>query len=261
LLERTKYLLENVNFLRRKKKFSIKMNKLVLLVAVAAICGFSSALAETCTKDVSSVFEKIDFTDMKDDCVKNTEDQIKKEITASLKYLQMAAYFSRDNVNRPGYAKLFFEAASEEREHAYKLIEYLSMRGRYLQKDNENHESTIVNFDISKLVRDSENPNVMGLTLDDLTKTDDKTTSGLIALQNALRLETAVTKSIRSLVQTCESSRDFNHYHFVDYLTGEFLEEQYKGQRDLAGKIATLGKMVQGQGAELADFLFDKQLL
>lgn len=52
---------------------------------------------------------------------------------------------------------------------------------------------------------------------------------------------------------------------FVDYLTGEFLEEQYKGQRDLAGKIATLGKMVKtygkNEGAELADFLFDKQLL
>jgi len=48
---------------------------------------------------------------------------------------------------------------------------------------------------------------------------------------------------------------------FVDYLTGEFLEEQYKGQRDLAGKIATLGKMVENSGAELAYFLFDKQLL
>lgn len=47
---------------------------------------------------------------------------------------------------------------------------------------------------------------------------------------------------------------------FVDYLTGEFLEEQYKGQRELAGKISTLGKMVQNQGSELADFLFDKQL-
>lgn len=48
---------------------------------------------------------------------------------------------------------------------------------------------------------------------------------------------------------------------FVDYLTGEFLEEQYKGQRDLAGKISTLGKMVKAQGAATADFLFDKQLL
>lgn len=159
------------------------------------------------------MFGKIDFVDMKDECVKKTEDQIKKEITASLKYLQMAAYFSRDNVNRPGYAKLFFEAASEEREHAYKLIEYLSMRGRYLQKDGKNQESAIIDFDISQLVKESENPSVMGLTLDDLSTPDDKTTSGLIALQNALRLETAVTKSIRALVETCESKDNYNHYH------------------------------------------------
>lgn len=47
---------------------------------------------------------------------------------------------------------------------------------------------------------------------------------------------------------------------FADYLTGEFLEEQYKGQRDLAGKISTLGKMVDSNGAELGEFLFDKSL-
>ncbi|CRK88336.1 CLUMA_CG002115, isoform A [Clunio marinus] len=238
------------------------MNKFGLLVAVTAICSLSSVLAETCTRDANSLFRGIDFVDMRDECVTETEEQIKKEITASLKYLSMAAYFAKDSVNRPGFAKLFFDSASEEREHAYKLIEYLSMRGRYLrQKDKNSWKSTIPNFDISSLVKDSENLNVMGVTLSDLTPAADaKTTSGLIALQNALKLETAVTKSIRNLVVKCEGE-PFNHYHFVDYLTAEFLEEQYKGQRDLAGKISTLGKMVQNQGAELADFLFDKQLL
>lgn len=48
---------------------------------------------------------------------------------------------------------------------------------------------------------------------------------------------------------------------FVDYLTGEFLEEQLKGQRDLAGKVSTLAKMqASGPSVELAEFLFDKQL-
>jgi len=238
------------------------MNKFGLFLAAAVMCSLSSVYAETCTKDATSIFKGIDFVDMRDECTTETEEQIKKEITASLKYLSMAAYFSRDNINRPGFAKLFFEAASEEREHAHKLIEYLSMRGRYMrQKDKNSWKSTIPNFDISSLVKDSENLTVLGLTLTDLTPAGDaKTTSGLIALQNALKLESAVTKSIRSLVQKCESE-PFNHYHFVDYLTSEFLEEQYKGQRDLAGKISTLGKMVQSQGAELADFLFDKQLL
>lgn len=165
------------------------------------------------TKDASAVFTGLNFIDMEDSCVMATEEQIKMEITASLKYLNMGAFFSRDKINRPGLAKFFFDAASEEREHAYKLIEYLSMRGRYLGgKNGAEYKSTIPNFDISQLVRDSENLRVNDLTLVDLAATNEKTTSGLIALQNALKLETLVTKSIRNLVKVCEGS-DFNHYH------------------------------------------------
>jgi ferritin heavy chain len=233
------------------------MNKFVSLLLIAAVCSLSSVAADTCTKDASAVFTGINFVDMTDDCVKATEEQIKKEITASLKYLSMGAHFAKDSVNRPGFSKFFFDAASEEREHAYKLIEYLSMRGRYLNQG----KSIIPDIDISRLVKESEKLQVLGESLTPLVPAEGgKTTSGLIALQNALKLETAVTKSIRKLVQSCEAE-PFNHYHFVDYLTGEFLDEQYKGQRDLAGKISTLGKMVTAQGAELADFLFDKQLL
>jgi ferritin heavy chain len=43
-------------------------------------------------------------------------------------------------------------------------------------------------------------------------------------------------------------------------LTGEFLEEQYKGQRELAEKIKTLERMVALHG-DLSEFLFDKTLL
>ena len=43
--------------------------------------------------------------------------------------LFQGAHFSRDTINRPGFAKLFFEAASEERQHAIKIISYLLMRG------------------------------------------------------------------------------------------------------------------------------------
>lgn len=58
------------------------------------------------------------------------KEQIKEEMKASLQYMAMAAYFSQDSVNRPGFAKHFFEAASEEREHGIKLIEQLLMRGK-----------------------------------------------------------------------------------------------------------------------------------
>lgn len=62
-------------------------------------------------------------------CIQAVRGQIQKEIDASMKYLAMGAHFSRDTVNRPGFAKMFFNSASEEREHAIKLIDYLLMRG------------------------------------------------------------------------------------------------------------------------------------
>lgn len=47
------------------------------------------------------------------------------------------AHFSKDTVNRPGFAKLFFDSATEEREHASKLLEYLLMRGELTKGINE----------------------------------------------------------------------------------------------------------------------------
>ena len=46
----------------------------------------------------------------------------------------------------------------------------------------------------------------------------------------------------------------------MDYLTGEFLEEQHKGQRELAGMASTLGKMMEHHNS-IGEFLFDKKLL
>jgi len=43
--------------------------------------------------------------------------------------LFQGAHFSKDTINRPGFANMFFESASEEREHAMKIISYLLMRG------------------------------------------------------------------------------------------------------------------------------------
>jgi len=38
------------------------------------------------------------------------------------------------------------------------------------------------------------------------------------------------------------------------------LDEQYKGQRELAAKISELGKMMEAHG-DLGEFLYDKKLL
>ncbi|WP_202890922.1 ferritin-like domain-containing protein, partial [Acinetobacter pittii] len=120
-----------------------------------------------------------------------------------------------------------FKAASEERQHAIKLIEYLLMRGELTQ-------------DFDKLIQLSEIK--VAVNQNTLTPID--------ALKEALKLETKVTNSIKRMMDACEEpktpeDKDKNDYHFVDYLTTEFLDEQYKGQRDLAGKVSTLGKMIK----------------
>uniref|UniRef100_T1I6V2 Ferritin n=1 Tax=Rhodnius prolixus TaxID=13249 RepID=T1I6V2_RHOPR len=66
---------------------------------------------------------------MVDTCTRKMKNQIAEEVQAAITYMAMGAHFSRDMINRPGFAKMFFEAASEERQHAIKLIEYLLMRG------------------------------------------------------------------------------------------------------------------------------------
>jgi len=177
-----------------------------------------------------------DWIDMADPCVKAMRAQIEEELKASMQYLAMGAHFSRDVINRPGFAQLFFNAATEERDHAIKLISYLLMRGELTEN-------------VSELIKKQYIP---------------ATTSwayGVDALRDALKLEAFVTKKIRGVIKTCEENESsYNDYHLVDYLTGDFLEEQYHGQRDLAGKVSTLDKMMDKHGP-LGEFLFDKKLL
>ncbi|KAH8409716.1 hypothetical protein KR222_002759, partial [Zaprionus bogoriensis] len=186
-----------------------------------------------CTGNIKTNAIFSGWPDMHEPCILAMRAQIQKEIYASTQYLAMAAYFSTDTINRPGFAEHFFKAAKEEREHGSKLVEYLSMRGQLTDTVNN-----LINVPTVKVHK----------------------WTGLSALEDAFKLETEVTQSIRALIKTCEgTARDGedNDYHLVDYLTGVYLEEQLTGQRDLAGKITTLEKMKNTHG-ELGEFLFDK---
>lgn len=198
------------------------------LFVFSAICALALGSKSKCTvEDPTNLTE---LPKMQQSCVGKVKNQIDVEFDAAIVYLTMGAYFSRDDVNRPGFAKLFFEAAKEEREHGMHLIDYLSMRGA---------------TDTLGLVKTKS-----GELIEQLT--------GVEALEKALKKEIFVTDSIRDVIKVCEEEP--NDYHLSDYLTGEYLEEQYKGQRDLAGKMATLKKFMKDHH-ELGEFLFDKTLL
>ncbi|KAJ9592809.1 hypothetical protein L9F63_015500 [Diploptera punctata] len=213
------------------------MNTLQIVIFVAAVICAQDVSAKLQCKQAPVDIPK-DWITMVDPCTAKMREQVQEELKAALTYMAMGAHFSRDVINRPGFAKMFFESASEEREHAMKIISYLLMRGE-------------LTSEVSKLIR---NPAPLAETYE----------SGVAALKSALELETHVTRKIRDIIIACENptgdGNGFNDYHLVDYLTGDFLEEQYRGQRDLAGKISTLGKMMDNFGA-LGEFLFDKKLL
>lgn len=203
-----------------------------ILFALAALLVAVPAFATQC--HVSPVNIPKEWISMKPVCRDSMHKQVQMEVSASIQYLAMGAHFSKDSINRPGFAKLFFEAASEEREHALKLIEYLLTRGE-------------LTTNVTKLIK---------------IKPPQRKTweTGVEALEHALKMEHEVTNSIRTVISHCEDDREFNDYNLVDFLAGDFLEEQYKGQRDLAGQASTLKKMMDRHAA-LGEFLFDKKLL
>ncbi|XP_047039610.1 ferritin heavy chain [Helicoverpa armigera] len=206
--------------------------KAILLAVVGLLAVCLPASATQC--HVNPVNIPKEWVTMVRNCRMSMRQQIQMEVAASLQYLAMGAHFSRDVVNRPGFAQMFFDAASEEREHAMKLIEYLLMRGE-------------LTSDVTTLLQ--------------VRAPERKTWEGGVeALEHALRMESEVTKSIRNVIKSCEDDSEFNDYHLVDYLTGDFLEEQYKGQRDIAGKASTLKKLMDRHGA-LGEFIFDKKLI
>lgn len=214
------------------------MFKLSLLCVAAVLFVSSQEAHGKMTCKLPQVQIPDDWITMVSPCTKKMREQVQEELTAAMTYFAMGAHFSKDTVNRPGFAKIFFDSASEERDHAIKIIGYLLMRGGLTK-------------DISQLIRD---PQPLSETWAD----------GLSALKDALKLEAHVTRKIRDIATTCEEpgrdGQDFNDYHLVDWLTGDFLTEQYEGQRDLAGKISNLGKMLEAHGA-LGEFLFDKKLM
>ncbi|CAG9823977.1 unnamed protein product [Phaedon cochleariae] len=209
------------------------MNSIIVAVFFCAI-GFATCELQCAHKELDIPKEWVDMDGV---CIKKVRSQIEEELKAAMQYMAMGAYFAQDTVNRPGFSEMFFKSASEEREHAIKLISYLLMRGELTTQ-------------VSSLIKRN------------LTPKTSSWANGVNALKDALKLETSVTKKIRELIKVCEGegAASYNDYHLVDYLTGDFLEEQYHGQRDLAGKVSTLEKMTEKHGA-LGEWLFDKKLL
>ncbi|XP_021355362.1 soma ferritin-like [Mizuhopecten yessoensis] len=148
--------------------------------------------------------------------------QINMELYASYCYQSMSFYFDRDDVALPGFAKYFKKATDEEREHAEKFMKYQNKRGGRV-------------------------------VLQDIKKPDkDEWGSALEAMQVALALEKNVNQSLLDLHAVGDKHGDSQ---FMDFLEGEYLEEQVNAIKEISDHITNLKRV----GPGLGEYLYDKE--
>jgi ferritin len=121
--------------------------------------------------------------------------QIGNEYGASLQYLSIAGYFQRQKLML--LAKLFFEQADEEKDHALKFVHYV------LDTQGE-------------------------LRLPAVREPRPDFASAEDAVQAALNWETEVTGQIQGLMQIAVSDNDFLAQGFLQWFIDEQLEELNK---------------------------------
>ncbi|KAG9290442.1 hypothetical protein G9A89_007173 [Geosiphon pyriformis] len=150
--------------------------------------------------------------------------QINTELQASQEYTSLAGWAGNSNVALPGLAKFFNESASEEREHANKLINYQNLRG-------------------GKVV------------LTELKAPTANWSSAKEALEAVLQLEKDVNKSLLNLHKIAGEQND---PQLCDYIESTFLSEQVEAIKKIADYVTQLNR-TGGDGLGL--YLFDQDLL
>jgi ferritin len=135
-------------------------------------------------------------------------DQIGNEFGASMQYVSIAAHFQRSNLTL--LAKLFFEQAEEERQHAMKFVKYL------LDTKGE-------------------------LRIPAIPAAAPAFPSAEAAVQAALAWEQEVTRQITALMDQAVKDNDYLAQSFLQWFIDEQLEEVVKMDR-LLGVIRQSGE-------------------
>ncbi|MEE6482785.1 hypothetical protein FKM82_013339 [Ascaphus truei] len=161
------------------------------------------------------------------DCEAGLNRMINLKFHSSYIYLSLSFYFDRDDVALDNFAKFFLDRSEEEREHAEKLIKYQNERGGrvFLQS-------------VEKPERDD-------------------WSSGLEALQTALKLEKTVNQALLELHSV---AGDKNDPHMCNFLECPFLSESTETIKKLGDYITSMKKLGASHTG-MAEYLFNKHTL
>jgi len=207
----------------------VEMMFYVLLLSLA-VTDMAYAGCDSSSTDPASSQDSANY---RPTCIHALTKQVRMEFEASLQYLLMAAHFSQDTYNLPGVAKLFWEHADEERDHAKQFISYLRLRGA---QENDFFQGSPIKPTLAK--------NQWGSVSE--------------ALRDALKMEKAVSGSMKEMIDLCSQGGE-DDPHAADWLTSTWLEEQLNGQRHLAGLINSLESFSRDHN-DLGEWMFDKEI-
>jgi len=127
--------------------------------------------------------------------------QISIELTASHNYLVISSYLSNVKIGLYGGAGFFLHMSNDERDHAFKFINYQNRRGGTVFINNFCDNNVLLNTVYKKY-------------------------NGLIdALTDALNMEKVVEQALYNLNKIAENNCDIIT---MDYVTSNFLHEQVK---------------------------------
>ncbi|XP_022205533.2 ferritin, heavy subunit [Nilaparvata lugens] len=153
------------------------------------------------------------------DCEQLINKQINLELRAAYFYCSLQYYFDRDDVGLPGFSTFFKQEARGEMAHAQKLMQFQRKRGGDLK-------------------------------LLDIEAPIDKIWSHCKSIAESLKLEKTITESLEKIAETADLNKD---YYTNDFITSQFLPEQYKDIKFLASLLARIGIAEGNAGVILID--------
>lgn len=170
---------------------------------------------------------KLDYYQIHEDCNSVLNEQVSLELYAAHQYLNMAGYFGKPTVARPGFAKFFRSQSLEEYEHASKFIDYINKR----------------------------NGTVKRLSVEDVNKSE--WTSPLEALEDAIKLEKHVYSKIQHMHDIAELKCQDGH--MTDFIEGYFYAEQVDSIMELQKMVSTLNNQNPAT-ASMIEYMEDAKL-
>lgn len=164
-----------------------------------------------------------------DSCEGALNEQINVEYNVSYIYHALFAYFDRDNVALPGFAKYFRDASDEERGHAEMFMKYQNVRGGKVKLQSI-LMPTIMEFDNSQKGE------------------------ALYAMELALSLEKLTNQKLLNLHTVAQEANDGQ---MTDFIEGNFLTDQVQAIKKVSEYVSQLRRLGQGHGV----WHFDQMLL